>query len=177
MYKIGEFVIHGSNGVCRVEGVGPLANMGAMDRQYYTLTPLYSGGGRIFSPVDNRKVIMRPILTKHEAEDLLSRVNELPNLTVMDEKKRELVYKEAYYSGRCEELVRIMKTIYMRERARTAQGKRTTASDERYMHLAEESLFGELAVSFGISKEEAKQQFLDCLRFAEDLPGGTAASY
>ncbi len=164
MYKIGEFVIHGSNGVCRIDSVGPLANFGATDRQYYTLTPLYSGGSKIFSPVDNGKVMMRPVLTKPEAEELLARAKDLPGLPVPDEKKRELVYREAFYTGQCEEMIRIMKTIYSREQKRTAQGKRSTASDERYMHLAEESLYGELAVSFGVTKEEAKEQFLQCVQ-------------
>ncbi len=164
MFKIGEFVIHGNNGVCRVESVGPLANMGMVDRQYYTLTPVYSGGGKIFSPVDNHKVIMRRILTKAEAEDLLARAKGLPDLQVHDEKKRELVYKEAFYTGQCEAMIRIMKTIYSREQQRNAQGKRATASDERYMHLAEDSLYGELAMSFGVTKEEAKEQFLQSVR-------------
>ncbi len=160
MFEKGAYVVHGSNGVCRVESVGPLVGMGAGGKDYYTLTPLYSNGGKIFSPVDNMRIVMRPVLTKKEAQELLSRLSDLTELEVPDEKKREDAYKQAFYSGQCENLVRMLKAIHARGELRSAQGKRATASDERYMHMAEDCLFGELAVSFGISREEAKEEFV-----------------
>ncbi len=158
MFQKGEYVIHGSNGVCKVESIGPLAGMGADDKDYYTLTPLYTNGGKIFSPTDNKKVVLRSVLSKDEAEMLLSKVDALTELTIPDEKKREDAYKQAFYSGECENLIRMMKTIRVREEQRMAQGKKATASDERYLHMAEENLFGELAVSFGTSKDEVRER-------------------
>ncbi|MCI8326215.1 MAG: CarD family transcriptional regulator, partial [Lachnospiraceae bacterium] len=37
---------------------------------------------------------------------------------------------------------------------RQAQGKKITAGDERYFKMAEENLFGELAIALGIKREE-----------------------
>ena len=54
----------------------------------------------------------------------------------------------------------MLKAIHARGELRSSQGKRATASDERYMHMAEDCLFGELAISFGISREEAKDIFV-----------------
>ncbi|MBO4626973.1 MAG: CarD family transcriptional regulator [Lachnospiraceae bacterium] len=160
MFRKGAYVIHGTNGVCRVDDIGPLRGMGAGDKDYYTLTPVYSNGGKIFSPVDNVRIVLRPVLTKAEAEELLSRLKDLDELSVIDEKKREDAYKQAFYSGKCENLVRMLKAIHARGELRSSQGKRATASDERYMHMAEDCLFGELAISFGISREEAKDIFV-----------------
>jgi len=160
MFRKGAYVIHGSNGVCRVDDVGPLSGMGSGGKNYYTLTPVYSNGGKIFSPVDNVRIVLRPVLTKQEAEELLTHMDEIDELEVADEKRREEAYKQAFYSGECENLVSMLKAIHTRGELRSAQGKRATASDERYMHMAEDCLFGELAVSFGISREEAKDIFV-----------------
>ena len=40
MFKAGDFVVYGSNGVCRVQKVGTLDSPGVpKDRLYYTLIP------------------------------------------------------------------------------------------------------------------------------------------
>lgn len=168
MFRKGAYVIHGTNGVCRVEDIGPLRGMGAGDKEYYTLTPVYAGGGKIFSPVDNMRIVLRPVLTKAEAEELLAHLGELGELEVPDEKKREDAYKQAFYSGECKNLVRMLRAIHIRGEQRSAQGKRATASDERYMHMAEDCLFGELAISFGITREEAKDIFVSRFESEKD---------
>ena len=40
--------------------------------------------------------------------------------------------------------------------ARIAEGKKVTSSDSKYFHIAEDSLYGELAISLGMEKEEVK---------------------
>ena len=63
MYKKGEYVIYGNNGICRIENIGiPKGTpMAASGKDYYTLSPVF-GSGNIYAPVDT-KVFMRPILT------------------------------------------------------------------------------------------------------------------
>lgn len=72
-------LVYGSTGVCRVlsidrrqERVGSIRQ----ERLYYQLKPIYQGG-LIYTPVDNDKVSMRPIISRQEAEDLIS---EIPTL-------------------------------------------------------------------------------------------------
>ena len=168
MFEKGAFVIHGSNGVCRVDDIGPLVGMGSGDKEYYTLTPIYTNGGKIFCPVDNLRIVLRPVLTRSEAESLLAKVGDLEELPIVDEKKREEAYKQAFYSGECKNLVRMLRAIHIRGEQRSAQGKRATASDERYMHMAEDCLFGELAISFGITREEAKDIFVSRFESEKD---------
>ena len=50
----------------------------------------------------------------------------------------------------------MIKTINVRREKRLAQGKKVTAGDERCLHAAQENLFGELAVSLGIEKNEVE---------------------
>ena len=67
VFQKGEYVIHGSNGVCLVTDITHL-DMPGSDRKrlYYVLQPLNVRDSRIYSPVDNTKVLMRKILSREE---------------------------------------------------------------------------------------------------------------
>ena len=155
MFEIGEYIVYGNTGVCRVEEVTKMPVPGTRDdKLYYALEPVYRKGCRVFTPVDNQKVKMRPVLTPQEADDLIGRIKEIDILWVKDEKNREQIYKDAIRTCNCEELVKIIKTLYLRKEKRLAAGKKVTSSDAKYLHLAEESLYGELSVVMGIPKDE-----------------------
>lgn len=158
MFEIGEYIVYGNTGVCRVVEVTKMAVPGTKDdRLYYTLEPVYDKGCRLFTPVDNQKVIMRPVLTRQEADELIGQIKEIDVLWVKDEKNREQIYKETIRTCSCVEWVRMIKTLYIRRQSRLAAGKKVTSSDARYLHLAEESLYGELSVVMGIPKDEMEE--------------------
>ncbi|MEI3218659.1 MAG: hypothetical protein V8S08_02285 [Lachnoclostridium sp.] len=50
--------------------------------------------------------------------------------------------------------------MYARRQSRLAQGKKVTASDERFLRAAEENLYGELAVSLGKEKDEIEKYII-----------------
>lgn len=155
MFEVGDFIIYGSNGVCRVENVGSMDMKGVpSDKMYYTLVPVYSSKSKVFTPVDNAKVIMRPVISEQEAYELIDHIKEMQGFSIEDEKNRDIVFKEALKKCDCRELIRIIKTVYEKKLARQAEGKKMTAGDERYFKIAEENLYGEFAVALGIKKEE-----------------------
>ena len=81
MFAIGEYIVYGNTGVCKVTETTKMAAPGTKDdRLYYTLEPVYDKGCRLFIPVDNQKVKMRPILTKQEADELIGRIKEIASL-------------------------------------------------------------------------------------------------
>ena len=161
MFKVGDYVVYGLNGVCRVEEIGPM-NLSGVDngKDYYTLMPLYTRGSLVYTPVDNKKVIMRSVISKKQACSLIDEMKDIEELEVVDDKRRELVYKEAVKSCDCRELIRIINTVLKRKEERLAQGKKMSACDERYLKQAKESLFGEFAVSLKIDKDEV-QEFIE----------------
>lgn len=76
MFQVGELIVYGGEGVCRVEAVGPITMSGVKsDKPYYTLAPLYRMG-KIYAPVDTT-VLMRPVLSRKEAEDLIRKIPEI----------------------------------------------------------------------------------------------------
>lgn len=155
MFKIGDDVIHGGSGACRVAAVGTLST-GVKGKMYYTLIPYYVKGSSVYTPVDSEKVLMRPVMTKEEVMGLIEDIKNIDVLWVKDEKKREETYKKAIRSCDARELVKIIKTIYLRRKSRIEEGKKLTYSDEKYYKMAEDNLYGEVAVALSMTREEAK---------------------
>ena len=157
MFEIGEYVICGNKGVCRVEDITTLDIAGVdKKRKYYILKPKYISGSTVYVPVDSPKESMRKVLQPEEAKQLISNIPDIPLLTFTDDKLSEQAYKECMKSNSCEELVKIIKTIYIRKQKRIQAGRKITAIDAKYFHMAEESLYGELAVSLGIDRDEVE---------------------
>lgn len=154
MFEIGEYIVYGVKGVCRIEDITHLDISGAdKDRLYYVLTPM-ADGGRIYAPTDNQKITMRKIITREEADRLIAEIPEIELLWVPDDKQREAKYKEALNSCDYRIWVSIVKTLYLRKMERNAQGKKITALDERYMRTAENELYSELSLTLEIPKDE-----------------------
>ncbi len=162
MFSVGDYVVYGSNGVCRITDIGPMDLPGvSKDKLFYTMTPCYIRDSSLFTPIDNPRVIMRPVMTRDEAESFVESIKDIDGITIKEEKHRELEYKEAVLSCDPEVLVGIIKTIYGRMNERIAEGKKVTSSDSKYFHIAEDSLYGELAISLGIEKNEVKNYIHD----------------
>ncbi|MCQ2512638.1 MAG: CarD family transcriptional regulator [Lachnospiraceae bacterium] len=158
VFQVGQLIVYGNTGVCRVEKIGPPDLVGAAEGvDYYTLSPYYSKNSRIFTPCDNDKVVMRPVISKREAKKLVDDIPEIELLCIVDEKSREERYKETMRSCDCREFVSIIKTIYERKLQRLAEGKKVTASDEKYYNMAEDKLYGELAIALEMDKVKVKE--------------------
>lgn len=168
MFAVGDYVVHGNSGVCKVEAIQTMDGIGTdKKRVYYTLVPVYMSGSRLFVPTDSKKVVIRSVMTKKEAQKLLSEWDEIETLWVDNDKKREEIYKEALRSCDSRQWVKLIKTSYQRNQARIKRGKKATTSDERYLHLAEDNLFGELAIPFEMTKGEAENYFIEHVRHAK----------
>ena len=155
MFKKGDYIVYGHTGICQVLDVTTM-NMDGIpkDRLYYVLRPEGETEGKIFTPVDSTRLVIRRILSKEEAEDLLNIIPEIEPIDTPDDKLREEKYKQCIKSCDCRDLVCIIKTIYQRKRTRVSNGKKVTATDERYLKLAEENLYAELSKLLGIPKNK-----------------------
>ena len=157
MFKIGEYVVCGNKGVCIVEDVAKLDISGVdKEREYYILKPLYMAGSTVYVPVDSAEKSMRRVLKRDEAQKLIKGIPDIPLLVITNEKLSEQMYRECIKANDCEELIKIIKTIYLRKQKRMQAGRKVTAVDAKYFHLAEDSLYGELAVALEMPKDEVE---------------------
>jgi CarD family transcriptional regulator len=84
-------------------------------------------------------------------------------LSVTNEKERELRYKEAVRSADPMQLVMIIKNLYRRKAERLAAGKKCTSVDERYYKIATHNLHAELAFALGCSEAEVGRVIQECV--------------
>ena len=170
MFEKGDYMVYGTTGVCQVEEITELKMQGSSDAKlYYVLRPCFQKGNTIFTPINNEKIVMRGVMSKAEAEELVARIPEIEVFRETDDKEREKQYKEAIKSGNSGEWIRIIKTCYLRSRKREAEGKRATTVDERYFRAAEEHLYAELSVTLGIVREQVKAYITEKLAGVGDL--------
>ena len=157
MFDIGELIIYGNTGVCKVMGVTKPQMSGVSDdRLFYELKPCFQRDSRIMTPVENSKVPMRRILNEAEARQLIKEMPQIDLLSIESDKVREATYKECIRSGDCVQWIRIIKTLYNRRMERQRQGKRMTATDERYLRQAEDYLYSELSIPLGLPRENVE---------------------
>ena len=125
MFSVGEYIVYGVEGVCRVEEAGKLKVAGLdKNRAYYRLRPYYHDG-TIYTPVDG-KAVMRPVLTREELERLLPRLPELEPLgDVPPDSRAAGEYYRAILSGHdCVALLRLCKTLHAKQNSQTASSSR-----------------------------------------------------
>lgn len=176
MFEIGEYIIYSNNGVCRVENIGPMTISGVSNKKmFYTLVPVYTKGIKVFTPTDNEKVIMRRILSKEEAMALIDDIKNIDTLWVADEKRREEIYKESIRKCDCTEWVKIIKTLYLRKRSRIEEGKKVTSGDNKYLQMAEDNLYGELAIPLELNKDKVEEFIISRVKLLDnDIIDGEA---
>jgi len=158
MYKVGDYVIYGYNGLCRIQDITELDMSGTEKKtEYYCLVPVGAKDSLIYAPVGQSKVPMRSPLTEEEALALIDSAPEMTELWIGNEKLREEKYREALKSDDSREWMRILKTMYHRRHERLAQGRKTTSVDERYQKAAEDNLYTELAYALGKTRDEMEE--------------------
>lgn len=162
MFEKGEYVIYGSNGICHVEDIVHM-NMAGVDKNqlYYMLVPLQMKESKIYIPIDNEKIRIRKALNSQEAAELIDGILNIDAVSVKDEKQREEMYKELMGKGQPQDWICIIKTLYIRRQERSSQGKKITATDEKYLRMAENNLYSELSFALGIKKEDMEGYIID----------------
>ena len=162
MFEKGEYVVYGTTGVCEIADITTLNMKGVTkNRLYYVLSPCHQKDSKIFTPVDNDKTIIRAILTREEASSLIKDIPEIEEFSTNDDKQREEKYKETIRNCESRDLVKVIKTLYIRRQERVAQGKKTTAMDEKYLKIAEDNLYSELSIALNIPKEQMGKYILE----------------
>ncbi|MCC8028639.1 MAG: CarD family transcriptional regulator [Lachnospiraceae bacterium] len=162
MFEKGEYVVYGSKGVCQIQDISPIDIPGAdKNRLYYIMRPVQNTNGTVYLPADSTKAVIRRVMSREEARQLIDEIPQIEQLKVPDEKRREASYKEALMTCNVREWVSIIKALYVRRTERLALGKKITALDERYLKAAEQELYGELSISLGLPLDEVESFICD----------------
>lgn len=161
MFDIGDYIVYGQNGICKVADITHPEISGADDdKLYYVLIPEKTRDSKLFCPADNDKIVIRKLITAEEAKQLMEESKSIEPLEIVNERARDDSYKMAMKSCDVRKAVSVLKTLLMRKKEREDSGKKITATDERYLKQAQEGLFTELSIATGISKDEIRDIML-----------------
>lgn len=157
MFQIGNYIIYGNTGVCRVTDIITKQTEAHGEQTFYILKPAYSDY-TITTPVNGGKVFMRPVITKEEANALIDSIPAIHAEAYHNRVLRQLSdhYDELIVTHSCEDLIKLTMSIYAKKQLLLQQKKKLGAVDEKYIKRGEELLFGELAAALGIDKSEVR---------------------
>ncbi len=155
MFQKGEYIIYRNTGVCQVAEIGVPENFPITEGTlYYFLVPI-RGSGTIYIPI-NSPVFMRPVLTREEADTLISSIPLLPELPTQYKDQKALVgtYKALVQTHDCSTLLQLIKSIRKKDSELTQKGKHLGKIDIQYRKQAEEMLCEEFSIALSIPFEE-----------------------
>ena len=152
MIEQGDMVVYRCRGMYRVEKIGKLDFSGVdKKKDYFTLRSVENPKETVYVPAEEDKV--RKPVTREQAMDLMSEVQEEEELWVPNERLREQTYKQCMASGDCRDWIRVLKTLYGRAKRR---GTITTV-DRKYQEIAEKALYSEFSYVLGMSENELRE--------------------
>ncbi len=158
MFKQGDYVNYSCRGVCLIDEIKE-KTIDNKKNMYYIMHPINVKNSVIMTPVNNEKIKMRLIMKKKNAEDIMDTLlvnSNSPRIT--DKKMRERVYTKMLKEGNPNELVEIINVLNEEENEKRSEGRKNSATDEKYLQKAKELLFSELSVSLGIEIDQIKQR-------------------
>lgn len=168
MFEIGEHIVYGTSGICRVEEICSSPYDKNDTRTYYLLIPVHNPmGSTIYTPVDNERVPMRRLMTREEIDRLIQAIPEIGFVQVPAEKQRRELYRTTIFGLRPEGYVSVIKTVDRRREELSAARKHFPVSDMEYGRLAKHLLYSELAHVLDMNEESVECYITQKLGMAE----------
>lgn len=151
MFGIGDVVVYGSQGVCKITAIDE-KKFNREIKKYFVLKPVYDDRNTIFVPLDNPLLYSRlySILTEAEMTVLIDNIPNEELLWFENELERKAQYKKVMSEGNRNNVSRIIKTLRQHRSKQQQAGKKLHSSDEYVLKEAEKLLFDEIAFIFNL---------------------------
>lgn len=155
MFAIGETVIYGHHGVCEITGIQDMEIMDAK-RSYYVLRSVFDSSSTYYLPFGDEKVSdkIRKILSVEEIEALIKQMPEEDTIWIENAHERRTLYKQIVVKNDSSEVIRLIRTLHLRQEHLKETGKKLHVADERFFKDAEEALYQEFAFVLDLKPEE-----------------------
>lgn len=164
MFQIGDQVLYGIHGVCRVVDLEKRI-VDRKQRAYLVLEPEGQQGSRYLVPTYNEAAMskLRRILTVQELEMLLCSEEIRTDFWIRDENQRKQRYRELISCGDRSALMGMVATLYRHKTAQAAAGRKCHLCDENFLRDAERLLSSEVALVLELEYDQARAYLRDKL--------------
>ena len=157
-----EHVFHESGGVCEILDIltAPLEGM-PKDRVYYVMRSLHDANGVIYAPVDSDAIFIRPLLSRGQAERLLTEMDAIEPIDEPNPKLLRAKYVEAMQTYLPSEWIRVIKTATVRMQLLSLRSQRMSETERSYYENAKRNLCEELSIVLGMQSHEVEALFAE----------------
>lgn len=157
MYKVNDYVVYKRN-VCKIKDIkiNKYTNINS-----YLLIPIDDDSLSIDVPIQNQDDLIKPIISKKSALDIINYINSIDKIEIVNDKLIENEYKNLLNSGKHEDLIRIIKTTYLRNEERIKNKKKISEKDDNYFKKAERLLYNEFSIALNMTYEETKKFIIE----------------
>lgn len=152
MFKVNDYVVY-KRDVCVITEI---KKNYFHNQDYFCLEPVFDRTLKINVPVENEGNIIRSLISLEEVKSIIKRI---PSIEIIeaDEKMLENEYKQLLRTEKIDDLIKIIKTTYLRNKIRTSNNKKIGEKDNNYFNLAERYLYTEFGIVLGKSFEDTKE--------------------
>ncbi len=154
----GDYVVYGTNGICRVEDVCSMVfSRGETPQEYYVICQKNHPASTIYVPVNNDVLRnrMRAILTPKEIETIFSEKDKEDREWIADRKARCAIFQELFLQGDRRGILVMLRCLKRRQVDLQLTGKNLSVTDHEFIQTAEKMLREEISFSLGLSYEDA----------------------
>lgn len=161
-YQKGDFVVHGNQ-------VGKIVDIVARDGQdYYKVSAINDETLFLYTPIKEVGSRLRPIISTKDADELIEEMLSIEPIDI-NSRTAETTYEKLAKSGNHKDIIRLLKTSYLRCEAQRSAGKARNERDKTSLRTAERLLYSELSVALGKSYEETKRYVIDRVSKMDEL--------
>lgn len=156
-FKIGEYIVYSTNGLCRVADIKDMSFVtGEESRKYYIVEPVKGNSSTIYIPADSEKLMgkTRRAMTKDEIDSLLTNLKGEELEWEEDRKLRAEQYHEIIMGGVSDELLLMISCIYYKKYELQKINKTLSASDSKSLEVAEKLVEEEFSYVLDIKPAE-----------------------
>ena len=166
MYQVGDQVLYGIHGVCRITDQENRV-LDGKKVTYLVLEPVGQDGSRYLVPTHNETAMAKlsRVLTSNELESLMVSEEIRGDAWIRDENQRKNRYRELITSGDRSGLLQMIRILYDYRKSQLGSGKRMHLADENFMKDAEKLLSSEISVILDIPQDEAKRWLRTRLKY------------
>lgn len=160
MYIVGDFVLHSTSGVCKIEDIRE-ENFTDKTRSYYVLNPIIdSSKSTLYVPVDTQKCPFRKLLKKVEIHQVIAESLK-ENIEWIDSNNiRKVTYSDILHSDDTSKIIALIVCLHERKKAINDNGKKFSIMDEQLLNDAEKRIHQEFAYVLSIKEQEVPEYIL-----------------
>lgn len=164
MYQIGDLVVYGCQGVCRIVATEERSTE-RKNITYYVLVPVDQTGATYRIPTENPAALakLRPIISREKIDALLQDEQVRKLCWISDENQRKQRYRELISSGDYKALLMMIHAIHQHKESQMEAGRKLHMADENFLRDAQRLLAGEFSVALGIAPEQVGTYILSAL--------------